>query len=386
VNFFSAATGKNWVSTETPDKQDQQKLTPVEGHKNKLNQLLLEVLLAENLIILTGLGTSMCVVDAEKKPVAPTMDELWKTIEKNSGNQFAGVKAKVKYVSPASGDNIETLLSLCQLSQQFEPDKIIEEFITQAELHIVERCCFVTQGIDLSIHEGFLRKVARRPTRQPRLRLFTTNYDLTFETAASHTRFVAVDGFSHTQPQEFDGIHFSYDFVVREQDREAPDYIPNVFHLYKMHGSVDWEQSGSQIVKSGKPQNPLIIYPRSSKFETSYDQPFLEMMSRFQLALRQPNTGLLIVGFGFSDRHISQPVLSAIRSNVGLKAIIVDPTLETAATAPILQVKSLIEQGDWRLTLISAKFEELVPVLPDLVAETEDERHQDRIRKLGTRA
>jgi hypothetical protein len=89
------------------------------------------------------------------------------------------------------------------------------------------------------------------------------------------------------------------------------------------------------------------------------------------------------LGFGFNDRHISQPVLSAIRSNVGLKAIIVDPTLEKSTAEPIVQIKSLIGQGDWRLTLIAAKFEELVPILPDLVAETEEEQHRNRIRKLG---
>lgn len=194
---------------------------------------------------------------------------------------------------------------------------------------------------------------------------------------------MVVDGFSHTQPQEFDGGYFNYDFVRRERDREVPEFIPNVFHLYKMHGSVEWERKANQVVKRPEAERPLIIYPRYGKFESSYEQPFLEMMSRFQVSLREPNTGLLVVGFGFNDRHISQPLLSAIESNVGLKVVIVDPAVEGSENHAVRSCVSFIEAGDSRLVLVSGRFEELVPAIPDLVAATEAEEHQSRLRAVA---
>ena len=101
-----------------------------------------------------------------------------------------------------------------------------------------------------------------------------------------------IDGFSHSIPQEFDGGYFAYDLVHRGEDRETPDYITNVFHLYKLHGSIDWCRVGNQIHKAASPDKPLMIYPRESKFELSYDQPFLELMSRLQMSLRQANTDI----------------------------------------------------------------------------------------------
>jgi len=52
-----------------------------------------------------------------------------------------------------------------------------------------------------------MRAVGRRSAQQQRLKLFTTNYDLAFEHAASNTGFVVIDG------------------------REAPDCLSNVLSV-----------------------------------------------------------------------------------------------------------------------------------------------------------
>jgi biotin synthase-related radical SAM superfamily protein len=116
------------------------------------------------------------------------------------------------------------------------------------------------------------------------------------------------------------------------------------------------------------------------------------MMSAFQSAIRQSETGLLIIGFGFNDNHIAEPILSAIRSNLSLKVVVCDPMLAPndtqhtqgcAATHPhISQIRYLIENGDARLSLINGTFEEIVPMLPDIAALTDLEQHFERIRML----
>lgn len=378
IELLFAETGNDWVSC-VPDAGNEQG----RNHREKLQRLLAEVLLSENLLILAGLGTTLCLNRSGAPQVAPTMSDLWSAAAAKADAAFEPLKAKVGYSPAAESDDIEALLSRCQLYQELTPDAEVKQFIDDTEAIIVAKCRFVDDATDLSVHESFLRRVARRSTRQPRTKIFTTNYDLCIEAAASRTRFIVVDGFSHTQPQEFDGSYFGFDFVRREQDRETPDYIPNVFHLHKMHGSVDWELRGGQIVRTAAPPQPLIVYPRGSKFEATYNQPFIEMISRFQIGLRQPNTGLLVVGIGFNDPHIWQPLLSAVRANVNIKAVFVDPAFPSSTKPPVMQISSLIRAGDSRLALVAVGFEDLVPLLPDLVAATEDERHRERFRQSG---
>jgi hypothetical protein len=74
--------------------------------------------------------------------------------------------------------------------------------------------------------------------------------------------------------------------------------------------------------------------------------------------------------------------LSAIRANIGLKAAIVGPELKASENKTIQSIQSLIQEGDWRLSLVNARFEEVVPLLPDLVKETEAEQHRARLKAL----
>lgn len=377
-------TNGDWTDVFASDEEDDH--SP--GCEEQLRQSLTDFLRSQNLIVLTGLGTSLCIEDEDGTKPAPTMWHLWNGIEEEVTEE------KLNWVCDHVGQpleededgnevykqDIELLLSKCLISQEFKRHKNIALFIRKAESVISRLCNFVSDEISLDVHEAFLRRIARRATRHPRTKLFTTNYDLAFETAASRIHFITVDGFSHTIPQEFDSSYFAYDLVRRDEDGSSPDYIQNVFHLYKVHGSIDWENTGGRIVKTESPDKPVLIYPRHSKFELSYESPFLDLISRFQSALRQTETSLLVVGFGFNDKHLTQPILSAIRSNVGLRTIVVSPSLESAGGEAVDSMQELIQSGDSRLALIAGTFEQFVPLVPDLISETEEERHRRRMR------
>jgi hypothetical protein len=47
------------------------------------------------------------------------------------------------------------------------------------------------------------------------------------------------------------------------------------------------------------------------------------------------------------------------------------------------RLKRLADIGDQRVTLLNARFEDLVQAVPDLVAQTERERHAERIKVLN---
>ena len=378
---------KHWTST-TSTATDPKEIDEARQAASQLERLLAESLTSENLIILTGLGTSLCVKDVANNSLAPTMQVLWDAAKSKTKN-FDKLLAKVNHPKLPSTEwkiDLETLLSRCQMSAELSGDSDILGFISETEAMIAEMCDFLnllSPGTGLPVHESFLRKIAKRPTRLPRTKLFTTNYDLCFETAAATAGFIMIDGFSHTNPQGFDGIHFDYDIVRRENESEVPLFVPNVLQLLKLHGSVDWDRGpDGQVRRQTKPKKPVIIYPRAGKFESSYNQPYFEMISRFQSALRAPNTSLLIVGFGCNDAHLVGPMDSALRSNASLKVVAVGPKYETERPTFIQILDSLIDAGDRRLTLIATGFEELSGAIPDLQAQTENEQHQTRLRKV----
>ena len=223
--------GVEWraVMVEPPAPNPDGSIDAKTRARRRLVSHLLDVQLSEHLMMMSGLGTSMCVVNDKGQKPAPTMGRLWEVVSSAAGPTFPKVLAGVKYL--AGSNDIEVLLSRCHGYQDLQPDAEIAAFITLAEKQIGDLCLAVTDGPwTLPVHETFLRRLIARPTRLPRLHLFSTNYDLVWERAASNVKAVVIDGFTHADPQEFDPECFEYD-VVRRDGNEAPQYIPKVFHL-----------------------------------------------------------------------------------------------------------------------------------------------------------
>jgi hypothetical protein len=366
------SSGADWTAVNDDGEEED---------RARLQAMLQQLLGAERLVILTGLGTSMSITDVDGNSPAPSMKDLWDQARTRVGEEPWTAALKVAGWTDEFGDDIELLLSRCQMSHALSNDEGLAKLIGQCEEEIAKACGFVTADTPLPHHETFLRRVARRSTRLPRTQLFTTNYDLAFETAASRADFTLIDGFSHAGRPSFGGGAFDIDLAVRDRERAASaiEWIPNVLHLLKLHGSVDWQAEGTQVVRGSTPKRPLIIYPRSTKFEVSYQQPFLELMGRFQAALRRPDTALLIIGSGLADRHVLEPVLAAVRSNVRLSVLIASPNLGDSEQEHARVFKDYIAAGDRRLGLLAARFDEIVRVLPDMIPASEAERHEARM-------
>lgn len=402
MRILTASTSGKWLEIERDTEDPETRygsMSPDSGSGEAL-RVLSDCFRCNNLVILTGLGTSLYVnastdangtrVAIDGRKIAPTMGVLWDKAKEVAGDEFEKVLATVRFPDEqASKKNIEALLSHCKLAMEFLGDsdegRSVAEFAQTTEGIIRSEVDFLGSNDSVPIHSELLRRIARRGTRKTRPKIFTTNYDLCFEHAARQGRYVLVDGFSHSSPQTFDSLYFGYDIVSRQGEGEAYEYIGNVLHLYKLHGSLDWERDTAtgEIVRNLS-DKPLLIYPRSTKYELAFEQPYIEMMAAFQTALRQSNTGVLIVGYGFNDNHLSEPVLSAIRANLGIKVAICDPYLEPKAKENrfVADVAALIGQGDARLSLIAGTFEELVHYIPDIAAQTDLEAHLERVRLL----
>ena len=332
---------------------------------------------AETLVVLAGSGTSLGIAQSDGTKRAPSMGDLWSDISVLP--EFSAVEGKLS-AALVESKNLEHILSDAQARQALTPDDPdLARFVAAAESKVLERCSFVDGDTDVNTHEIFLRKVARRSTRLQRTQLFTTNYDLAFESAARRARFNVIDGFGYGG-REFDGGSFDLDYV-RRRPGEQLALEPSVFHLLKLHGSVDWSADGAAVRKvADVPENPLLIYPSATKYQLSYKQPYIEFMSRFQIALRQPDVGLILVGYGFNDDHLNAPIEAALRSNIGLRAVVVTPGARSSARAESIKwVEDLIQRGDRRLSMFTGTFGDLVQRLPDTPPQEERDAHSERV-------
>ncbi|PWK64289.1 SIR2 family protein [Aminobacter sp. AP02] len=417
-----------WEDQEAdPDDANSKRIA---GAKGRVNEVLTQAVHATNVLTLLGAGASFCAKNAGPQQ-APGMSDLWhaarsKVCEENlvDHSDFDNVVLDVIGTLPQeengkqrAGD-IENLLSLCKMklelmearaqeSEKSDPEgpiRKLKTFIKEAEGAILEKVDFVDQTTDLLAHRGLIQKFAKRAIDKPRVKVFTTNYDLCVEEAASRLGVVLVDGFSHSAEQRFNRDYFQHDIVRRQTSGTKADYIDGVFHLYKLHGSIDWRRRSDGVVIRSQANDPalkpVLIYPRSTKYQEAFETPYLDMFAAFQAALREPDTALLVAGFGFADDHISAPIWSALESNLSLRLILVDPSFIPAwkldahpAPQHLLDVglptrkyqnkiARLVVEGDPRVTLLNGRFEDLVDAVPAIPGESDRQRLQMRLDQI----
>lgn len=326
----------------------------------------------ENLIVLTGAGSSVGWG-------GKTMKELWEKVEAKLTSPVLEKFCKaVKFISEDTvfanltdaDKDLERLLSRASTAKSFvETDFDITDTIKICEKEICTNCKIDLQ--DDSPHESFLNKITNRKLKDPRVKVFTLNYDTLFEQAAVKGNFTVIDGFSFSSPRTLSGRNFDYDIVYREKSRikEEESFVPKVFHLYKPHGSINWELTNQErIVINDLTETPLMIYPKDSKYENSYDQPFFEMMSRFQHNLRKDNVLLICVGFSLNDKHIVTAIKEAVSQNPSFRVLIVNRSIRDSE-----EMQWFIDKANkqFNVTIVAEEFKDFAQNYPTSKVYTE---------------
>ncbi|PTB92433.1 SIR2 family protein [Marinobacter sp. B9-2] len=384
-----------WHDGSEQDPTDEKTAGRYKAHREELRETLLQSLQMPNIVVLAGSGTSLGQVRG------PSMWDLWDHIvHSNPGDgtdpvvcpKAASVIALTGYETATDGENIEALLSRCEAWLQLNSADGAEQvrtFVNNAKNTILRMCTDFLSDQNLEAHRKFLHRLSRRRNSDPRIKLFTTNYDLCFEKSAALQGLIVIDGFSLNKPRIFDPGFFGFDVVRRGSDpSQKNDFVEGVVHVLKLHGSVNWErQENGEIaeIESPSPEKACLIYPAHGKYQQSYVQPHLELMSQFMSSLRQTNTCLIVAGFGFNDDHLSAPILSAIQSNPDLRVVIADPGVMKYDQSENPNLRSLAKHAStgsdvWLLNTTFDVFSGLLPHLKSLTPAQQLEKAISRVR------
>lgn len=342
-------------------------------YKNLLQNKYSEI---ENIVILSGAGCSVGIGNAKK---GLAMSGLWDLFEKEDPKTLKNLIIATGH--DITNKDLEALLSIAGINNIVNKGALKDE-IEKVKKFIVENC-----SLDLppnSPHEIFLNKVTLRPQKYPRIKLFTLNYDTLFEQAASKEMLTIIDGFTFSNPREFNGKYFDYDIIETRHNRQdkKDSTISKLFYLFKMHGSLSWQKKDKKIIQADSTSiaidDRVMIFPQDSKYEHSYEQPYFEMMARFQQTLRTENTLLVTIGFSFVDKHISSVILESLKQNPSLNLIAFSYP-EVIAQDYDYQKELHLATEQSRITLVGETFENLAEEYP----ENRAHKRTDVLEELG---
>jgi hypothetical protein len=174
----------------------------------------------------------------------------------------------------------------------------------------------------------FLMSFASRTGTRDRLSIFTTNYDRLIEAGAELAGLHLLDRFLGTLMPIFRSSRLDLDMHYNPPGiRGEPRYLEGVARFVKLHGSVDWVQTGKDIRRLGLPfgadtvdpylQAPglsgatahkLMIYPNAAKDRETADYPYVELFRDLAAAVCRPNSTLVTYGYSFGDEHINRVI------------------------------------------------------------------------------
>ncbi|MCK4463426.1 MAG: SIR2 family protein [Candidatus Omnitrophica bacterium] len=244
----------------------------------------------------------------------------------------------------------------------------------------------------------FLKRLIkyRRP-QQPRIKIFSSNYDKIIESACDMEGINCITGFDGKNIRTMNATNFDLELSFRPTGQSSV-YYPNLIHLYKLHGSIDWKkvriEGMDEVIQDDNPGQEVIIYPCYTKFAETLEMPYYEMFRRLGSAVSQPQTVLLSLGYGFQDDHINQMILKAYK-NPSCQLILCEPKAFDSSKKignffdSLMEIASRSNSGDDRddprVTILGGDSANFPNILQILFPPIEIESPADRIKNLVKR-
>lgn len=167
---------------------------------------------------------------------------------------------------------------------------------------------------DFTHHVNFFRGLKRRTFGLPStVWIFTTNYDVLFETAAAIAGVRLENGFSGTTTSFLDIARFGQLHGNSDGQRFLP-HAGLVVKLVKLHGSLSWYADGGQVLEqhpnSLAPALPrTMVLPRRRKIMDTLSPPYDQLFALASRTIGSECRYLISCGFSYGDEHINQNIL-----------------------------------------------------------------------------
>lgn len=357
----------------------------------RLQALISEWLRMENLVVLTGSGTS---VSAGGKTMANLEKDVFATIEKLSdlpASISPIIEARKSAVKAANAIGFEAWLSFVAnalavaetsgapfsaVTWPSTPTPTVDAlrgFVDRLRIAIFAECAlslpdtgFATSAAEIAPQLAFLSKLVARDSNLGRTHLFTLNYDTLFEQALELLGVQYFDGFTGRASARFDPSVYGLDIYYPGEVAEGRvRRFDKFLHFYKLHGSVHWFEHGNEMrarhpdlapfqayatkapeekaatLESLVGKTPSVgIMPTANKFAQTLTMPYAHLFRSFQVRLGIPQTFLLVLGYGFGDDHVSRIIENALM-NPSLVMLVVEPNPASPVIERVRRYKDL---------------------------------------------
>lgn len=353
----------------------------------RLQALISEWLRMENLVVLTGAGTSVSAggrtmanlenAVLETIEALPDLPESVKPIIATRRNDVAladllgnvlGFEAWLSFianavaVAEAPGSPFPAVM---WPSTPVPTTADLRWFVDRLRWAIYAECALFLRGTDtasstatIAPHLAFLSKLVARDSNLGRAHLFTLNYDTLFEQALELLGIQYFDGFTGRAIARFDPSVYGLDIYYPGEVAEGRvRRFDKFLHFYKLHGSIHWFEQENEMRARHPDLTPFKTYamltpaqkaaalpklaglapsvgilPTANKFAQTLTMPYAHLFRSFQVRLGIPQTFLLVLGYGFGDDHVSRIIENALM-NPSLVLLVVEPN----PTSPVIE-------------------------------------------------
>ena len=364
--------------------------------RQRLQALIAEWLRMENLVVLTGAGTSVssggkvmndlehavlntlqallqapagigAVINERLAPTSFDFDlprlsfEDWLSFLVNAhfigaapNSPFAGVRWKNNLLAPVQSD------------LAWFVEHVSAAIFAECALALPDTGAAAVSAADVTPHLAFLAKLVARDSSLGRAHLFTLNYDTLFEQALEMLGIQYFDGFTGRADARFDPTVYGLDvYYPGEVSEGRVRQFDKFLHFYKLHGSIHWQlrdgdlrarhpdlrafanyhelevaPKAAILAKEVKGLPTVGILPTANKFAQTLAMPFAHLFRAFQSRLAAPQTFLLVLGYGFGDDHITR-ILEDALMNPSLVMLVVSSNPECGTITRVRRYKDL---------------------------------------------
>jgi hypothetical protein len=264
---------------------------------------------------LFGAGTSYEHKPSHPMSKVPCITELTTEVlgsikEKDQVLAIDKIKAELQLSNVDS--NIENIMSkLIQKIEAVGADTLcgltktqLERMKTKMENKIVEKVSVHRQVDEFRgnlLHDQITRWIKQISRKYP-IEIFTSNYDMLLEIS-----------FEHLEVPYFDGFVGSFSPFFLAQSVEDTGFAPRSSKLWKIHGSLGWnEKTDGKVCKGNVDTDKLLIYPSLLKYSQSQKTPYFSFLNRLKNFLVEEDGVLITCGYSFGDQHINDFIVSGI--------------------------------------------------------------------------